>query len=191
APGGGFGGAPGTPSGGSGGAGGMVATMGAGPGGGGGKGGSGPVPDADAATPGTRLKPKVFVGADGSRQPTQLWHDTQRNEECSFQRASDGVYRCLPTSMGASYGFFQDSGCTTPALAVASACSGSSLPAYANANGLPGCGESRVYQRGPVLSNAYGGQPGACSPYSPGYYTFYSLSEVPPSQFAAAELRVE
>ncbi|HEU4406751.1 MAG TPA: hypothetical protein VFS43_15905, partial [Polyangiaceae bacterium] len=191
APGGGFGGAPGTPSGGSGGAGGMVATMGAGPGGGGGKGGSGPVPDAEAATPGTRLKPKVFVGADGSRQPsTSLWHDTQRNEECSFRLAADGAYRCLPTSAAISSGYFQDAGCTTPALAVYVSCGVPSVPAYAS--GFSACGVSAgLYQRGSVLSSVYIGQPGSCSFHTSSSYAFYSLSEVPPASFAAAELRVE
>ena len=56
-----------------------------------------PVADAkaDPATSGTRLKAKYYAGADGSRQFVG-WHDAQRDEDCYFGAAADGVLRCAP-----------------------------------------------------------------------------------------------
>lgn len=69
--------------------------------------------DSGSATDGSRLKAIRFVGADGSGQFAGAWHDTQRDEDCTFQLAGDGAYRCLPSGV---YGtMYSDSTCTTPA----------------------------------------------------------------------------
>lgn len=72
-----------------------------------------PVPDASAdPTSGTRLKAKYIKADDGARAPmADVWHDSQRNEECRFQRASDGKQRCLPTSVNYA-GYYADASCT-------------------------------------------------------------------------------
>lgn len=44
---------------------------------------------------GSRLRPRVRLGDDGSRE--QLgWHDTQLGTDCEYRTAVDGVTRCLP-----------------------------------------------------------------------------------------------
>jgi hypothetical protein len=53
---------------------------------------------------GTRLKARVITTADGLSSFV-AWHDTLRNEDCSFQLAEDNVYRCLPVDM-CKYGIF-------------------------------------------------------------------------------------
>jgi hypothetical protein len=78
---------------------------------------------------GTRLKARVFTGADGSMEPVAigwlatrplpLFWDSVRNEDCVRKLASDGKARCLPL-----YGFglqgltgylmFEDASCTQP-----------------------------------------------------------------------------
>lgn len=64
-----------------------------------------PVPDANAGDickcqeipkSGTRLKPITWNGADGSIGATISFHDTERNEVCVPQNASDGTWRCMP-----------------------------------------------------------------------------------------------
>lgn len=61
----------------------------------GGSDGGGDVTAAPKFVGGARLRPRVLLGADGSRE--QLgWHDTQLDTECSYRLATDGVSRCLP-----------------------------------------------------------------------------------------------
>lgn len=192
------GGSAGAP--GSGGQGGIVAQMGAGPGGGAGRGGnsvggssgSGPVPDADAATPGSRLKPKVFVGADGSKQPTLFWQDTQRGEECLFQRAADGAFRCLPTGAAVTGSFWNNSGCTVPVVAVSSACSVAPPPAYAFSTAACGSGPTVHAVGSSIGSTAYVGTPGSCFQSTNPAFTFYTVgAEVPLGSFVSANLTTE
>jgi hypothetical protein len=74
----------------------------------GGGSGSGSDPLADYRS-GTRIKMQVLTTPDGAKQ-FNGWFDTQRNESCAFQLASDGVTRCLPGTL--SFSIFTDSTCT-------------------------------------------------------------------------------
>lgn len=49
----------------------------------------------DAAQDGSRLSARWIVGADGSRQFHGDWHDSERDEVCSFGE-HDGMLLCLP-----------------------------------------------------------------------------------------------
>ena len=92
-----------------------------------------PVPDADANPPtGPRLKRRYWVSADGTREPVGEtvtdfgsgaaassgafpWYDSERDENCRFKIAGDGVVRCLPASLETA-GTFADSDCTVPIM---------------------------------------------------------------------------
>jgi hypothetical protein len=178
--------------GGEGGEGGRVTT--AGSGGAGGLGGIlNPVPDADADTSGTRLKARVLVGADGSKQPTHRWQDTLRNEECTFRLAADGTQRCMPTSVATAYSVFSDPGCTSPAALLFSPCP--QPPAYLSSAPLTcnGFGGERLYQRGASLSTYYSGSPASCQavPVSQYNVVFALGPEVPLDSFVSAQVTVE
>ena len=99
---------------------------------------------ADVNMGGSRLKANYYAGSDGSQQFLSTFHDTQRNEDCSFGLASDGTTRCLPSPsaptgpMQSMYSvYYSDAACTTPIVAV-STCSGNTAPKYVSVGGLPG-----------------------------------------------------
>lgn len=157
-----------------------------------------PVTDAHADTnqSGTRLRAKYFVGSDGSRQ-FNGWHDSQRNEDCSFGTASDGMTRCLPR--GATTGaYFADSGCSQVLAYVPKA--GCTPPGPYALSYVTTCpGGSKVLSLGPAITtgNVYVGSPGSCigQPISAalsGLYDFYSTGgEVAPSGFVAGTEQIE
>jgi hypothetical protein len=92
---------------------------------GGGSGGSGitnPVPKANADVSGSRLKANYVGGADGSKQYTLSFHDTQRNEDCYFRSAADGTMRCVPSAGAVTLGYFSDAQCTQPIGFVSKGC---------------------------------------------------------------------
>jgi hypothetical protein len=71
---------------------------------------------------GSRLKMKVITSSDGAKS-FNGWHDTQRDEDCTFRLAEDGVMRCMPAAIGILYpdphtpnGYYADSTCQTPAV---------------------------------------------------------------------------
>lgn len=87
-----------------------------------------PVSDAKAApiTSGTRLKAVYVLGADGSKQvdPNVFW-DSQRNEQCTFQTVASGEMYCLPAAQRGTfnelvkdYTIFSDSSCTAPLAGI-------------------------------------------------------------------------
>lgn len=75
-------------------------------------------------TSGTRLKryASVLTAVDGLKVtwPSYLFRDTSLGIDCAFQTASDGTYRCLPSSTKGDVGvvisgsYFSDAGCTQP-----------------------------------------------------------------------------
>jgi hypothetical protein len=158
-----------------------------------------PIPDAEAApaTSGTRLRARYLTGEDGSRQFVG-WRDMQRNEDCSFLRAEDGVTRCLPGySFTSSY--FADAGCTQPLLVtatVATACGGVTpvVPKYAADITAAGCGVTKLYAVGAAVAPAmiYIGSAATCTGSAPpATYAFYSTTPAPASGFIAATEQVE
>lgn len=75
-------------------------------------------PGADAAVSGSRLKARVNVGEDGSRQPVDTsldgLYDSQLETKCRWATASDGVKRCLPIWSGIVY--YLDNTCSGQAV---------------------------------------------------------------------------
>jgi hypothetical protein len=148
------------------------------------------------ARSGTRLKAVRYKGADGSEQPTTLWLDTARDEQCSFKVAEDGKLRCLPStnqssvfdpdsSVGQDYA---DSDCTVRIHRRAS-CDPSRYAATADSICSPGI---RIFDRGQSISVYYSKifsgypceGPTAVTPDEIAYIPV----EVPPSEFVEAEV---
>ena len=163
---------------------------------------TGPVPDAKAdegASSGSRLKANRYVGSDGSSQFVGTFHDTQLNVDCTFQKASDGMTRCVPTSTGVTaYGlFFTDAGCTVPVASAAPCAPAPTQVAVGMSTGM--CtSTSTTYSIGPVYSGPllYEGGPSACIKVAPlAGYTYYSVGAVipppDPTQWVAATMQTD
>lgn len=160
-----------------------------------------PVPDANAdpTTSGTRLKARYYVGEDGSKQFVG-WHDSQRNEDCGFSKAGDGVLRCLPSAGASEAGIFSDSGCTQP-LAIAANCTTGAKYATVATLSCGALASVRVFSLGsPVTPTvAYAGTPAACTMYPAASLTSLEMTnaiypvgaEVAPSSFVSATEQVD
>ena len=65
---------------------------------------------------GSRLRPRSSVTADGSKQFLD-WYDTKIHASCTFDRAADGSYHCLPSGIArvpiGGGPFFSDARCMT------------------------------------------------------------------------------
>ena len=77
---------------------------------------------ATSAVSGSRLRVKSITG--GGAREVVAFHDMERNEDCTFQRAESGRTRCYPTTVQANQsGLFTDAACKVPAyVAAAPAC---------------------------------------------------------------------
>jgi hypothetical protein len=173
-----------------------------------GQGGGGildPVPDAKAdPKSGTRLKARMLVGEDGSRQWNYGWYDSQRGENCQFMLATDGVTRCLPfggAPAAAASGPFGDTGCSQPLVTATkpSACNGNTAKAPKSAYKLgPLCGGTYTYEMYNVGaayegSMVYTGSPAACvgSAVTPTVAYYYQGTLEPAASFVGATEEVE
>jgi hypothetical protein len=159
----------------------------------------------DPTQGGSRLKVNYYAGADGSKQATGTMHDSQRNEDCSFTTAADGVFRCLPTNAANNAGtirlggpIWADSSCTTPLVQVLKGCA---APPYGVATDAPTCGPAKthVYAIGSRFTGttSYEGTPGNCGG-NPALssleftYDYYAVgAEVPASSFVQATVQTE
>lgn len=147
-----------------------------------------PVAQAKAAENGTRLKARYYVAADGARQFALGWYDSERNENCAFQRASDGVMRCLPESTSAVTSYFLDSACTEAVAGLLTYNCGFEYVLEPTANdcvyGLRIRSLAETLQ--PGVLHIKSGDSCVETP-SPDGYTFRRLGpQVPPTSFVAA-----
>jgi len=148
-----------------------------------------PVPNASAdPTSGTRLKAKYRTGDDGSKAYIPgVWFDSQRNEDCSFNKAVDGKERCMPSGIGVVTSTFADPTCTQFTAVTSSGCS----PKYATAYDTSSCGTSytyHLYSVGTLLSTIYYKSGNTCvSGTPPAGYSYYALgAEIPASSFVGS-----
>lgn len=153
-----------------------------------------PVPDAaadDGNKDGSRLKARYYVAEDGARQFAG-WFDTQRGEECSFQMASDGKRRCLPTGQLSGSGFhYADASCTQPIAPAVSGCSSPALAAIWEASAGCGAPSVRLYSVAAKVTGAsiYYGANGTCTPMARGEAEYFRLgSELSPSAFVTVTI---
>lgn len=74
---------------------------------------SSPVPNAkaDPTASGSRLRAKRLQGSDGSKQFVG-WFDSERGEDCSVNRTTDGQLRCTPAYKLVTDNLYEDASCT-------------------------------------------------------------------------------
>lgn len=116
-----------------------------------------------APASGARLRAK-FITAGDTRELVGFY-DSERKEDCTFQRAEDRRMRCLPKALPyARAGGFSDPGCTTALAAVAqSACAAAQ---YVLATSRDGCVETKTGLRKILdpASTRYAPGPNGCAP---------------------------
>jgi hypothetical protein len=98
------------------------------------------------------------LGEDGSREPIPGgWWDSQLQVECSFQRSSDGVDRCLPALLKIAQTAYADAACTSPvseSLAPVAGCA-SDPPTPYGYKSDPACASTtHIYGLGPSVAPA-------------------------------------
>ncbi|MFN0250031.1 MAG: hypothetical protein ACKV2T_24320 [Kofleriaceae bacterium] len=161
-------------------------------GGGGGGGGGGEVDPLDIAKSGSRIKKKVLSSSDGAKS-LHGWFDSQRDEDCTWQVASDGMTRCTPTAV-AWGGYFADASCTTPAGYYWANCT---PPAYISVTNTTACPANTttgptLYMRGAPISTVYSKSGTSCVALTAfGYPAWAAGAVVPATTFQAATIAVE
>ena len=151
-----------------------------------------PVPSA-SADGGSRLKPRFFLGDDGAKQYlSNVWFDSQRNEDCSFTVGGDGKQRCLP--QGAAFNLYADAACATAIVFVEAGCT---APEYALSKTDSTCGgpsQMHVFSVGAATTPSafYTLNGASCQGLGPapttGYLFFPVGAEIPASSFVGATL---
>ena len=110
-----------------------------------------------ASSGGSRLRAKTITG--GGARELAGFHDSLRDEDCTFQPAEPGHVRCLPPTLSAfqGSGLFADAACQVPAVTVAPATCGADVKyavvtAFGGSCGAPIASELRKVQgRGPAI----------------------------------------
>jgi len=140
---------------------------------------------------GNRLRARVYMGADGSKQFFGWW-DVLRMEDCAYAKAADGKMRCLPSKTMPGSGYFQDAGCTKP-LAMVAATNCAPTPTYVAY--FDACADAAHIA---PLTGKYSGtmvhyvDSGCISTPTPTGLTFYTLgAEVAASEFVEGTETVE
>lgn len=155
-----------------------------------------PVATAEAAESGTRLRAIWQVAEDGAKQFNYQWRDTQRNEDCSFGMAGDGVQRCMPATSISFVGYFTDEDCTVRLFVrAATGCVSQGLQLGSVAETI-GCEyRSRRFAVNAITrpTTVYLGSPENCvqTSGSDSYDYFAQGVEISPSSFVAASNQVE
>lgn len=159
--------------------------------------GSGSDPLADYRS-GTRIKMQVLTTPDGAKQFSG-WFDTQRNEPCVFQTASDGVTRCLPPLIALVFdgadGSYVDAACSQPAeeFSAASLCSTVKyIFVFRSTGACPSVGPRVLPAMQLTARFVKSGTACTATPIPTGSIVYgVSGPEVPPSSFQSATLAVE
>jgi hypothetical protein len=140
---------------------------------------------------GTRLKISVWLTEDGFVEPRGNFHDSERDESCTFLRAADGRRRCMPAAMTFEREWFADPACTE---SLASNFTGSPAPYLAfrvDAGSCEGGPLLEYWEAGPEFDGAEGyAMSGAgCLPVAlPVKQVLYRIGRIlPPELFVAGE----
>ncbi len=150
-----------------------------------------PVPGAEAAEDGDRLKVVRVTTPDGLSLPTGSIWDPELDAECSRGIAEDGTERCIPGGATAQPNLFTDAECTQRA-AIRSGCVGSvkyateAVPVDSGA--CAGSTASRVFEVLESSATLYTKSGVNCTNSTASYaaWTFYRLGDlVPPTDLVA------
>jgi hypothetical protein len=151
--------------------------------------------DEISAASGTRLEVRRFRHGDVTL-PSAIY-DTERGEECTFTVASDGVERCLPSSLDeAPRVSYLDAQCEHPVVDVPEPrCDRDAR--YAAGIGGADCrnpgGRTRAYEIGeqiPTPVEVYGRYGDACGPVESVGTRYHEVEEIDPRAFVAARREV-
>lgn len=139
----------------------------------------------EPAASGTRLRARYASGG-GARELVGFF-DTQRNEECTFQRADGGRMRCLPKASVVNVsGTFSDAGCTIPVTVAQGTCTEGTQYGLSYSYDGQSCIQSpaEIRRLAPASGDArYIGGPGNCSLQgggNPNGLSFVAIGEVVP-----------
>src|SRR5262249_45662184 len=123
------------------------------------------------------------------------WFDRQRNEDCAFKVANDGLLRCLPLHADNAPTSYSDPMCTTPVMYFLPARCSAPPPYSVVPYSGNGCrGTYQVYQAqpqpiSPTPANYYSKTvTGSCVQRAIGAAELFALSSVEPSAFVAGEI---
>lgn len=159
---------------------------------------------------GSRLKrySTLLTADDGTQSttPSYIYRDTMLNIDCSFQTASDGKQRCLPSSTASDVAtayststYYLNPSCTQRVYYGSKACASTSYLLFLSTVATcPASNQNAVYSMPSVVTPTvlYSGSPGACSAISKAAldsylmsFSFYDLSGatlLSPSQFVGS-----
>jgi hypothetical protein len=143
---------------------------------------------------GTRIKMKVGITADGSKE-FKNFYDSQLNIDCSFTQDVNGTFRCLPRNYSSLA--YSNSSCTVPiALSTCPFASGAYFIAYDMSVTCLNFGQYGA--RGYLVSTSFSGQfylksNGNCAgPYdNTSGYNMYNAQEIALSQFVEQAISIE
>jgi hypothetical protein len=137
---------------------------------------------------GTRLKQKWFVAASGARQFSGMY-DSQLASTCSFTKAADGKYRCMPDGNAGPIQY-SDKDCSKPAIEAFFTCD---APTYWRAPIADPCGgRYSIYKLGAkdAPGGTYYSKQGAdCVARNPSDNDHYAVTAVPDDTFAEGTLQ--
>jgi hypothetical protein len=145
---------------------------------------------------GSRLKARFRMADDGSKEYLAgSWYDSQRQDDCSFQPAADGVPRCLPQATVTSI-YYLDNACTQRMIQIAPnpECASPPKPKYASTYGYtPGtCAYvNHISSVGAQVApaNLYFLNGATCTQTSgsiPGYTLYAVGAEIPATSFVGS-----
>ena len=156
-----------------------------------GTGAGGGTVEAQGWVSGGRLRARLYVGADGSKQFIGFY-DSQRQENCYPRAAGDGKTRCMPEALAAAY--FADAGCIQQVGITAKGCA---PPEYGSTGETSSCGTpvATIHALGPKSNPAqvYNQAGGAgCLPFDASPYDVYAVgASVPHADFVEVTEEVE
>lgn len=149
-------------------------------------------PGRDAYVTGSRLEARLEGGDDGSRAFAG-WYDSKLNVDCQFDRAADGVTRCLPYSrdtINVPVVVYTDQDCTAPVLGFKRLCDNpaGAVPEYIRYLEKSMCGGWHVRAVGDQLDNNEAlfawDESGQCSTAPVMFGPLFALEgEMPPDSF--------
>lgn len=137
---------------------------------------------------GSRLRGIWWTAADGARQHSGLWRDTELQLDCTFALASDGVMRCLPPAPAVFVGYYRDATCSPERRWFVRVAGCSDVPfGTSPSDGCP-AGTARFELAAAMRpERIWTGSAGACSEApAPETFDFFTVvREVPPREFVA------
>lgn len=136
---------------------------------------------------GTRLRARIY-DAGGGAVRLAGWHDTKLDVDCTFERAEDGAYHCMPRGASVS-SHFADAACKEPAAYVLPDCG--NAPRYARKVIDECASKVQVFEIRARIDAVYASYRGCRVETDTQSYAFYSIAPVAASTWVRAEEEIE